>query len=330
MEWYPGLDFFTDREFSTFKSSLDAEMKRLQSQCIGSKKRQAEALTIKDEEVLWEKGLLRDDSPQTLLDTMIFCNGLYFALRSGNEHRQLRFCSSQIQLIEQNDERPYLKYTEDISKNRPGGIRGRNIKPKIVIHHANTDNKDRCFVRLFKKYTQLCPAHTPSNAFYLKPAINPTSNCWYSTVPIGHNTLRNTTRLCKNAGIEGFRTNHSLRATAATRLYQSGVDEQLVMERTGHRSLEGVRSYKRTSDQQREALSDIMNCKVARIESSTVANSPPHIDSIVSYSSPSKQDHASQPVTTCSSTNIQKNTQKNIPGTFTFNSCASVTFNINY
>ena len=32
------------------------------------------------------------------------------------------------------------------------------------------------------------------------------------------------------------------------------------MERTGHRSLEGVRSYKRTSDDQREALSDIMNC----------------------------------------------------------------------
>ena len=53
--------------------------------------------------------------------------------------------------------------------------------------------------------------------------------------------------------------NHSLRATTTTRLYHSGVDEQLVMERTGHRSLEGVRSYKRTSDTQREALSDILN-----------------------------------------------------------------------
>ena len=37
------------------------------------------------------------------------------------------------------------------------------------------------------------------------------------------------------------------------------MDEQLVMERTGHRSLECVRSYKRTSDLQREALSDILN-----------------------------------------------------------------------
>ena len=51
--------------------------------------------------------------------------------------------------------------------------------------------------------------------------------------------------------------NHSLRATATSRLYHSRVDEQLVMERTGHKSMDGVCSYKRTSDQQREVLSDI-------------------------------------------------------------------------
>lgn len=55
---------------------------------------------------------------------------------------------------------------------------------------------------------------------------------------------------CKSTGITGYRTNSSFRASAATRLYQAGVDEQLVMERTGHRSLEGVRSYKRTSTDQ--------------------------------------------------------------------------------
>ena len=67
---------------------------------------------------------------------------------------------------------------------------------------------------------------------------------------------------CKLAGIGGYKTNHSLRATAATQLYSSGVDEQLVMERTGHRSTEGVRSYKRTSSEQQEIVSDILSsCK---------------------------------------------------------------------
>ena len=67
---------------------------------------------------------------------------------------------------------------------------------------------------------------------------------------------------CERAltGIEGYYTNHSLHATVTSRLYQSGVDdEQLVMEHTGHQSTEGVHSYRRTSDQQREALSDLLN-----------------------------------------------------------------------
>ena len=92
--------------------------------------------------------------------------------------------------------------------------------------------------------------------------LNQPRKKWFSNKPLGHQTLSTTVaRLCKSAGISGFKTNHSLRATAATRLYQSGVDEQLVMERTGHRSLDGVRNYKRTSNAQREELSDILNCK---------------------------------------------------------------------
>ena len=105
----------------------------------------------------------------------------------------------------------------------------------------------------------LCPEDPVDNGFYLQPSHSPTDTCWY-TKPQGKTTLNNLVpRLCKLAGIEGYKTNHSLRATAATRLYQSGADEQQIMERTGHRSLEGVRSYKRTSEQQRQALSDILN-----------------------------------------------------------------------
>ena len=144
------IDFFTDSDFVDLKKSHDAEMKRLQSKGLGSQKRQAEQITQQEEETLWQKGLLGDKDPQTLLDT-IFYNGLYFALRSGREHRQLWLRPCQIQIIEKR-ERPYLKYTEDVSKNRPGGIKGRNVKPKIVVHHANTENPERCFVRLFKKY----------------------------------------------------------------------------------------------------------------------------------------------------------------------------------
>ena len=162
--------------------------------------------------------------------------------------------------MEHPGERPYLRYTEDTSKNHPGGLRDRKQAQKVVGHHSNPTNPQRCFVRLFKLYLEKCPPDAPAHALYLRPAHIPTSSCWYSRCVLGHKTLSKTVaHLCQSAGIAGFKTNHSLRATATSRLYHSGVDEQLIMERTGHRSLEGVRSYKRTSDTQGENLSDILN-----------------------------------------------------------------------
>ena len=256
----PDIDFFRDARFAKFRQSLDSEMKRIQSLGIGTKKKQAEVLTEEEEELLWTEGLLGGATPQSLVDTVQFYCGMYFALRSGREHRQLRNSPCQIELIEKPGKRPYLVYREDLSKNHQGGLKGRKVTPKVVEHYSNTENPDRCFVALFKKYRELCPEDPVDNGFYLQPSHSPTDTCWYTRQPQGKTTLNNLVpRLCKLAGIEGYKTNHSLRATAATRLYQSGADEQQIMERTGHRSLEGVRSYKRTSEQQRQALSDILN-----------------------------------------------------------------------
>ena len=48
--------------------------------------------------------------------------------------------------------------------------------------------------------------------------------------------------------------------TTASRMFLSGIDEQLIMERTRHRSTGSVRAFKLTSDVQRKQLSDILNC----------------------------------------------------------------------
>ncbi len=65
--------------------------------------------------------------------------------------------------------------------------------------------------------------------------------------------------------------------TAATRLHELGVDEQMVMERTGHRSLEGVRSYKRPTSQQQQVLSDILSSNIPeRTTNQQQLQMPPH------------------------------------------------------
>ena len=138
---------------------LDSEMKRLQRKGLGSKRRQAEPLTADEEEKLWTTRQLGDHSPQALVDTIFFMCGTYFALRSGQEHRALRSCPSQIELVEQEGQRPFLRYTEDVSKNHQGGLKGRKQRPKVVVHYANEESFSRCFVTLYKKYqSKICPS----------------------------------------------------------------------------------------------------------------------------------------------------------------------------
>ncbi len=63
--------------------------------------------------------------------------------------------------------------------------------------------------------------------------------------------------MCEAGGLGGKCSNHSLRSTAATHLYQSGVEEQQIANLTGHCSV-AVRNYKRTSVEQKKQLSDLL------------------------------------------------------------------------
>ena len=129
------LDSFKDQQFATFQASLDGEMKRLKAKGLGINRRQAEVITP-EEETLWRTGQLGDLNHQQLLDTVIYCCGLFLALRSGREHQQLQRSPPQIQLIEQAGERAYLKYQEDISKNHPGGLEGSQDHTKSRLPSA--------------------------------------------------------------------------------------------------------------------------------------------------------------------------------------------------
>ena len=89
---------------------------------------------------------------------------------------------------------------------------------------------------MYKKYMELCPNCKPLPiAFYLRPLQAPKQhNVWYSSQVVGRNRLSTiVANLCKKAGLSGYFTNHSLRATAASRLYQNGIEEQLIQEQTG-------------------------------------------------------------------------------------------------
>ncbi len=182
---------------------------------VGSSKKQATPISEDQEELLRSRGLIGGRSPRSLLNTMVYNNGLYIALRSGKEHRNLRGDPCQITVVEPPDTSVYLKYVEDCSKNKPAGLKGRSRKRKEVIQHANLNNSERCPVSLFK-YQSLYPKERPANAFYRKPLSRPSSTCWYAKSAVGYLELQKTVvKVCIEAGFEGFYTSHSLRDVEA-------------------------------------------------------------------------------------------------------------------
>ena len=81
-------------------------MKRWTSLGVGVKKKQAEPITVEEENMLWEKKLLGDHTPQVLLDTLVYLCGVHFALRSGAEHRSLQI--TQLDIIQPTNQPPCL------------------------------------------------------------------------------------------------------------------------------------------------------------------------------------------------------------------------------
>ena len=103
-------------------------------------------------------------------------------------------------------------------------------------------------MRLYGKYIGLLPADGKCTALYKYSLVKRRPNVWYTDKPVGVNSLKKVvSNMFKEAGIEGRYTNHSLHATTATRMYEKGIDEQLIKEVTGHKS-DAVRIYKHTSE----------------------------------------------------------------------------------
>jgi hypothetical protein len=71
------VNCFEQFTFSHFRSVLDGQLKRLNATGKYIHKKKATVITVEMEEILWEKGLLGDNSPQVLCDTLVYLIGLF-------------------------------------------------------------------------------------------------------------------------------------------------------------------------------------------------------------------------------------------------------------
>ena len=105
----------TARVFRSLNSALNFVMKERAGQGIGVETAQAKFISEEQENYLWEHGFLGSTNAELLRDTLVYVLGIQFALRAGQEHRNLRRKNSQLslQVDEFGDE--YLQYITRIS-----------------------------------------------------------------------------------------------------------------------------------------------------------------------------------------------------------------------
>ena len=80
------VKYLDDHDFIEVRHCLDNRMKELS--CVGKVQplEKADVITINDENIMWEKGLLGHGIPKQLIDNILYSFGVHFALCAG-EHR---------------------------------------------------------------------------------------------------------------------------------------------------------------------------------------------------------------------------------------------------
>ena len=161
----------------------------------------------------------------------------------------------------------YYEYTELVSKNNQHRFKDINAQNKVIRAYALPGNR-KCIVKMLDKYLSLLPPDAPY--FYMRANekfCEEQAGSTFTRQGVGVNMLKTVLPLLsKESGIEVRYTNHSLRATAITRMFNSGVEEKIIAETSGHRSTKALRMYEHTSHLQMKQVTCVINQSKLSVE----------------------------------------------------------------
>ncbi|MEO0685302.1 MAG: tyrosine-type recombinase/integrase [Cyanobacteria bacterium J06649_11] len=118
-----------------------------------------------------------------------------------------------------------------------------------------------CPVKLYEFYTEKLHPDNPNWFAKSKKSFVKGDQTWYTNEVIGKNLLVNIMKQISNkAGLSKTYTNHCVRASTVTNLYQAGIDTQQICSITKHKNESTLSHYiSSTSDEQKMKASHILS-----------------------------------------------------------------------
>lgn len=174
----------------------------------GARSRNIVYFSLSDEEEMWQAGCLGDDSPITLLSTVVKYNSQYLNMRTLQEHADLMY--GDIELLKDPQNQPYFARTDSVKReSRSGSTRVCHGK----IYHEHSRGHKQCPYCLLYKYMYIHRPPTQMEAkspFYLTARKEATDmgSVWYEEQRMGLRSLRgivpNLARKIKLENCENF------------------------------------------------------------------------------------------------------------------------------
>ncbi|CAK6433718.1 unnamed protein product [Pipistrellus nathusii] len=179
---------------STFSSSTKKLKEKLwvlsKAGMSGARSRNIIYFSLSDEEEMWQAGCLGDDSPITLLSTVVKYNSQYLNMRTLQEHADLMY--GDIELLKDAQNQPYFARTDSVKRE------SRSASTRIChgkIYHEHSRGHKQCPYCLLYKYMYIHRPPTQMEAkspFYLtarKEAVD-VGSVWYEEQRMGLRSLR--------------------------------------------------------------------------------------------------------------------------------------------
>ena len=164
----------SDEIFVELYNITDNVMKQRRKKGMGLVKHSTPISTTLEND-MWKKGILGEHAPKVLCQTVLYLIGVNFALFGASEHKQLRRpgFGPQIMYTTDTDGVPCLVYNEDAcSKTNQGGLCNKYNEPRQVYCYES-DDWQRCPVRLFRKYIGLLPKGGKHCELYMQSKKKP-------------------------------------------------------------------------------------------------------------------------------------------------------------